>query len=118
VSVKLQGFPAVLFIADGQGKFVIGLGQPSIQGALSPSSTLSTSPTYSAASSTLGGGIEPSLIVEFPTLLGFLEGIGLTQSPGLSSVVPYLKSLGTLSAGAVTKSGVEHFRLVLGLANG
>jgi hypothetical protein len=117
-SVKLQGFPAVIFIASGQGKFVIGLGQPSVQGALSPSSTLSTSPSYAAASSALGGGIEPSLIVEFPTLLGFLEGIGLTNSPGISNLVPYLKSLGTLTAGSVSHSGVQRFRLVLGLAAG
>jgi hypothetical protein len=118
VSVKLQGFPAVIFIASGQGKFVLGLGQASVQGALSPSSTLSTAPSYSAASSALGGGIEPSLIVEFPTLLGFLEGIGLTQSPGISSFVPYLKSLGTLTAGSVNHSGAQQFRLVLGLAGG
>jgi len=116
VSVKLQGFPAVLFIADGQGKFVLGLGQQSVRGAMSPSSTLSGSSSYAAATSTLGGGIEPSLIVEFSTLLGFLEGIGLTQSPGVSNLVPYIKSLGTLTAGAVSRSGVQHFRLVLGLA--
>jgi hypothetical protein len=116
VSVKLQGFPAVIFIADGQGKFVLGLGQASVQGALSPSSTLASSSAYSTATSTLGNGIEPSLIVEFPTLLGFLEGVGLTQSPGVSNLVPYLKSLGTLTAGATSQSGVEHFRLVLGLA--
>jgi hypothetical protein len=116
VSVKLQGFPAVIFVADGQGKFVLGLGQASVQGALSPSSTLATSPSYSTAASTLGNGIEPSLIVEFPTLLGFLEGVGLTQSPGVSNLVPYLKSLGTLTAGATSQGGVEHFRIVLGLA--
>jgi hypothetical protein len=121
VSVKLQGFPAVIFIADGQGangqaKFVLGLGQQSVQGALAPSSTLSTSPAYSSATSTLGNGIEPSLIVEFPTLLGFLEGVGLTQSPGVSNLVPYFKSLGTLTAGATSQGGVEHFRVVLGLA--
>ncbi|HXC46411.1 MAG TPA: DUF3352 domain-containing protein [Solirubrobacteraceae bacterium] len=115
VSIKLQGFPAVLYIADGQGKFVLGLGEPSVQGALSPSSTLSTSPTYASATSALGGGIEPSLIVEFPTLLGFLEGIGLAQSQGISSLVPYLKSLGTLSAGATSQGGVQRFRAVLGL---
>jgi hypothetical protein len=118
VSVKLEGFPAVIFIADGQGKFVLGLGQASVQGALSPSSTLATSPSYATATSTLGNGIEPSLIVEFPTLLGFLEGVGLNQSPGVSNLVPYLKSLGTLTAGAVSQSGVERFRLVLGLATG
>ncbi len=116
VSVKLQGFPAVIFIADGQGKFVLGLGQQSVQGALNPPSTLSASPAYSSASSTLGGGIEPSLIVEFPTLLGFLEGVGLAQSPGVSNLVPYFKSLGTLTAGAASEGGVEHFRVVLGLS--
>jgi hypothetical protein len=116
MSVRLTGFPAVIFIADGQGKFVLGLGQQSVQGALAPSSTLSSSPAYANATSTLGGGIEPSLIVEFPTMLGFLEGLGLTQSPSLSNIVPYLKSLGTLTAGATGQGGVEHFRLVLGLA--
>jgi hypothetical protein len=121
VSVKLQGFPAVIFIANGQGtngqaKFVLGLAQQSVQGALAPSSTLSTSPAYSSATSALGGGIEPSLIVEFPTMLGFLEGLGLTQSPGISNLVPYFKSLGTLTAGASSQGGVQHFRVVLGLA--
>lgn len=118
VSVKLQGFPAVIYIASGQNKFILGLGEPSVKGALSPSSTLSSTASYSAASSALGGGIEPSLIVEFPTLLGFLEGIGLTDSPGISNLVPYLKSLGTLTAGSVNHSGAQRFRLVLGLAAG
>jgi hypothetical protein len=116
VSVDLQGFPAAIFIADGQGKFVLGLGETSVQGALAPSSTLSTTPAYASASSALGGGIEPSVIVEFPTLLGFLEGVGLTQSPGVSNLLPYFKSLGTLTAGATSQGGVQHFRIVLGLA--
>ncbi len=116
ISVKLQGFPAVIFVADGGGKFILGLGQQSVQGALTPSSTLSTSPAYATATSTLGGGIEPSLIVEFPTLLGFLEGVGLAQSESLAKILPYFKSLGTLTAGATSQSGVQHFRLVLGLA--
>jgi len=121
MSVRLQGFPAAIFIADGTGasgqaKFVLGLGQQSIEGALSPSATLSTSAAYSNATATLGGGIEPSLIVEFPTLLGFLEGIGLTQSPSVSGLVPYLKSLGTLTAGATGGGGTQRYKVVLGLA--
>jgi hypothetical protein len=121
MSVKLPGFPAVIFIADGtstsgQSKFVLGLGQQSIEGALSPSATLSTSAAYTSATATLGGGIEPSLIVEFPTLLGFLEGIGLTQSPSVSGLVPYLKSLGTLTAGATGSDGTQRYKVVLGLA--
>jgi hypothetical protein len=115
-SVKLQGFPAVIFVADGAGKFVLGLGQQSIEGALSPSATLSTSPAYANATATLGGGIEPSLLVEFPTLLGFLEGIGLAQSPSVSGLVPYLRSLGTLTAGASASGPTQRFKAVLGLA--
>ncbi len=115
MNVMLTGFPATISIADGRGKFVVGLGPMSVQGALSPSSTLSTAPSYSSASSTLAG-TEPSIIVEFPAMLGFLEGVGLTQSQGLSSLLPYLKSLSTLTAGTSTQSGAEHFRLVLGLA--
>ncbi len=115
-TVKLSGFPAVIFIADGAGKFVLGLGQQSVEAALSPSATLSTSAAYSNAAATLGTGIEPSLIVEFPTMLGFLEGLGLTQSTSLSSIVPYLKSLGTLTGGASANGGAQRYKLVLGLA--
>ncbi|HEX3692783.1 MAG TPA: DUF3352 domain-containing protein [Solirubrobacteraceae bacterium] len=125
LSVKLTGFPAEIFIADGAGKFVLGLGQQSVEAAISPSATLSTSSAYSSAAasladrrsrrSSIGGGIEPSLIVEFPTMLGFLEGLGLTQSPSLASIVPYLKSLGTLTAGASGNGGVQRYKVVLGL---
>jgi hypothetical protein len=115
VTVKLTGFPAVLFIADGQNKMVIGLGQASVEGALSPTSTLSSSPSYQAAQQVLGG-LEPSLILEWPALVGFLEGIGLTQSPPLSSAVSYLRSLGTLTAGSSSTGAITHFRAVLGLS--
>jgi Protein of unknown function (DUF3352) len=118
VSVKLQGFPAVIYVADGNSKLIVGLGQTSIAGALSPSKTLSGSASYSAAASALGQGIEPSLIVEFPTLVGFLEGIGLAQSPSLANLMPTLKSLGTLTAGSASGPGVQRFKLVLGLAAG
>lgn len=115
-SVKLTGFPAVIFIADGGGKFVLGLGQQSVEAAISPSATLSTSGAYSATTAALGQWFEPSLIVEFPTMLGFLEGVGLTQSPTLSPIVPYLKSLGTLRGGANGTLGVTRYKILLGLA--
>jgi hypothetical protein len=117
MSVRLTGFPAVLYVASGSKKFVIGLGEASVLGALNPSSTLSSSSSYASASSTLGGGIKPSLIVEFPALLAFLEGVGLSQSTTVSSFVPYFKTLGVLTAGASTQGDTQHFRLVLGLSS-
>jgi hypothetical protein len=121
VAVHLSGLPVELDIADGRGsagntKFVIGLGEQSVEAALNPSGTLSGSTSYASASATLGEGIKPSVLVEFPTLLGLLEGVGLSEDPTIAPLVPYLRALGTLSGGGKSLGGgIERFRLVLGL---
>lgn len=122
IIARLPGFPALLCVADGQGagghEFVIGLGTASVQGALRPSSTLGGSSSYTSASTTLGQGVKPSVIVEFPALLAMLEALGAAQNPQLAEAVPYLKSLGTLAAGSATSQGASHVRAVLTLAGG
>jgi hypothetical protein len=121
VAARLSGLPVVLDIAagtdaSGHPKFVIGLGEQSIEAALRPSSTMSGSAPYSAAGAALGEGIQPSVIIDFPTLLGLLEGVGLSEDPSVAPFVPYLRSLSTLSGGSRTLgNGIERFRLVLGL---
>jgi hypothetical protein len=121
ISARLNGLPVELDIADGRGadgqtKFVIGLGEASVQDALHPSSTLSSAASSSVAASTLGEGTRPSLTVDFPPLLSLLEGVGLSEDPSISKVVPYLRSLTTLAGGGKSLGGgVERFRLVLGL---
>jgi hypothetical protein len=121
ISARLSGLPVVLYIvnatdAAGKTKFVIGVGEASVQAALNPSSTLSGAAAYGTASAALDGA-HPSVIVDFPTLLGLLEGVGLSEDPTIAPFVPYLRSLTTLSGGAsaVGGGGVERFRLVLGL---
>jgi hypothetical protein len=120
ISARLSGLPVVLYIANGtdaagKTKFVIGVGEASVQAALNPSSTLSGAAAYGTASAALDGA-RPSVIVDFPTLLGLLEGVGLSEDPTIAPFVPYLRSLTTLSGGASTVGdGVERFRLVLGL---
>jgi hypothetical protein len=123
-AVHLSGLPVELDIADGRDsagktKFVIGLGEQSVEAALKPSGTLSGATSYASASSALGEGIQPSVLVEFPTLLGLLEGVGLSEDPTIAPFVPYLRSLGTLSGGGKSLGGgIERFRLVLGLQAG
>jgi Protein of unknown function (DUF3352) len=124
VEAKLTGLPVTLVIADGRGadghtKFVMGLGESSIQDALSPSSTMASASSYSAAQSALGEGIQPSITVDFATLLSLLEGVGLSEDPSVSKFVPYLRSSTTLSGGGKSLGGgVERLRLVLGLQPG
>jgi Protein of unknown function (DUF3352) len=121
ISARVSGLPVELDIANGtsaggQTKFVIGLGEASVQEALKPSSTLLTAASTSTAAGTLGEGIHPSVIVEFAPLLTLLEGVGLTEDPSISHALPYLRSLSTLVGGGKSLgSGIERFRLVAGL---
>jgi len=121
VGARLSGLPVVLDIANGrdsagQTKFVLGFGEASVEFALSPPSTLSDAAPRTAAAAALGEGIQPSLIVDFPTLLGLFEGLGLTEDPTISRFVPYLRAATTLAGGGHELGGeVQRFRLVLGL---
>jgi hypothetical protein len=121
VSARLPGLPLALVIASGrassgQACFVLGHGEPSVTAALSPSSLLASAPSFSAATAALGEGAQPSVILEVPTLLSLLEGVGLTEDPSISGFVPYLRSLTTVAGGAHRLDAtVERFRLVVGL---
>jgi Protein of unknown function (DUF3352) len=121
VGAKLPGLPVVLDIAaghasDGHAKFVLGLGEGSVTAALDPSSALSGSASYSAASSALGEGIKPSILFDVPTFLSLLEAVGLLEDPTISKFVPYLRTLTTLDGGGRALAGTaQRFRLVAGL---
>jgi hypothetical protein len=121
IGARITGLPVVLDIAAGrdaagQAKFVLGVGEASVRAALDPPSTLSAAAPRSAAGASLGEGIQPSLIVDFPTLVGLLEGVGLIEAPSISKFVPYLRSLTTLAGGGhELTGGVQRLRLVVGL---
>jgi hypothetical protein len=121
VTVRMAGLPVALVIANGrsasgQTKFVLGIGESSIGVALNPSGAMASAPALGEAASALGEGAQPSIIVQVPTLLSLLEGIGLSEDPTISSFVPYLRSVTTIAGGAHRlNASVERFRLVLGL---
>lgn len=124
ISARVNGLPVELDIANGVGtggktKFVIGLGEASVQDALKPSSTLLSAASTSTAAGTLGEGIRPSAIVEFAPLLSLLEGVGLSEDPSISHVLPYLRSLSTIVGGGKSLGGgIQRYRLVAGLQSG
>ena len=122
VAARLSGLPIVLDIAAGrdaagQAKFVMGLGESSVTAALNPSSTLAGSTSSQAGAAALGEAIKPSLIVDFPTLLGLLEAAGLSADPSISKFVPVIHSLNTLYGGGKSVgASVQRLRLALSLA--
>jgi len=121
IAVRLSGLPVVLYIAagpdsSGSAKFVLGVGEASVQAALRPPSTLGASAPHTTAAASLGEGIQPSLIVDFPTFLSLVEAVGLIEDPSIAKFVPYLRSATTLVGGGhELNSEVQRFRLVLGL---
>jgi hypothetical protein len=124
VGVALTGLPVVLDIADGRDstghtKFVLGFGEASVEAALHPTSVMAQGAApRTAAATALGEGIQPSMVLDFPTVLTLLEGIGLTEDPTISKFVPYLRAVSTLAGGGRELGGeVQRFRLVLGLAH-
>jgi Protein of unknown function (DUF3352) len=117
VTVKLPSFPLTLTMAYGRGKFVVGVGTASVQEALSPQSTLAGTPNYTTATSALGQGIQPSALVEFHTLSGLLESLGLNQAPSLAGFASAITPLSNLAVGGGESlpGGVTRARVVLGL---
>jgi hypothetical protein len=120
-TARLKGLPVALVIAEGRGaggqsKFVIGVGEPSVPAALNPPSTLASAQSTSAAASALGEGAQPSVMLEVPTLLGLLEGVGLSEDPTISPFVPYLRSITTVAGGPHRiDPAIERFKLIAGL---
>jgi hypothetical protein len=120
LSAHLGGLPLTVNIADGRDangetKFVIGLGEASVAAALAPSRTLSAS-SYGGAGAALGEGIQPALLVQVPTLLSLLESAGLGEDPTIAPIVPYLRLLSTVAGGSRSLGdGIERFRVVLQL---
>jgi Protein of unknown function (DUF3352) len=117
VTIKLPSFPLTLTLAAGQGKFVVGLGSSSVQEALNPQTTLAGSSSYSAAASALGQGLQPSALIEFHTLSGLIESLGLSQAPGVSGFASAIAPLGTVTAGGgeSLSGAVKRARVVIGL---
>jgi hypothetical protein len=121
VAARVNGLPLMLDIASGvdssgHAKFVLGLGEASVTAALSPASALAGAPSTAAAASALGEGMHPNLIADVPTLLSLLEGVGLTEDPTLSKVLPYLRSVTTIAGGTRgLGAGVQRARVVLAL---
>ncbi len=120
IAVRVSGLPLAVYIANGRDaagrtKFVLGLGEASVTAALDPPSTLAGSEAASSAAASLGGAA-PSLLAEVPTLVGLLEGVGLSESPGISKVIPYLRAITTVvGGGQQLGEGVERAQIHVGL---
>jgi len=116
VAVPLHGLPINVDIVHVPGKVVIGLGDSSVDAALHPSSTLGSSSIGQAAQRTLGAGVQPSLLVDFPTLTSVIDAVGgLTSGSLLGTLPAFTSRLSDVVAGTVGSGSTRTVRVVLTL---
>ncbi len=111
-----KGTPVEIDVEQANGKVVIGLGQGSVQNALSPSSKLSDSDTFKTATANLGDGVSPSFYLDFQPIARFVSTAAASSpDPRLQLVQPYLDRLDYLVAGAGTTGDRVESQIVLGV---
>jgi Protein of unknown function (DUF3352) len=98
--------PVAIDVVDGGGKFVIGLGDASVNQALHPAGRFADSAAYRTAAATLGAGVRPVFVLDFGGALTLLDGLGLSNNPSVAKVLPYLRALSMLAVG-VGHSGTQ-----------
>ena len=121
---RLEQLPIALVIAAGrdslgQAKFVLGLGEASVTTVLQRSTTLGGVAAAASAAAALGEGIKPSALLQVPTLLSLLEGVGLTEDATLAPLLPYLRAISSVYAGSRDLGGgAQRLRVVVELREG
>jgi hypothetical protein len=112
-TIREPSLPYTFDVAAGGGRIVIALGTTSLNDALASSGRLSASSSYSTATSLLGSGIQPDLIVDLPAIVALLKSLGVASSASTASALPYVERLGTIALGSGTTSGERHVRIVI-----
>jgi hypothetical protein len=116
MSITPARVPLAIDVVDGGGKFVIGLGDASVNQALHPTGRFGDSAAFRAAAAALGGGARPVFVLDFGGALTLLDGLGLNNSnASFAKALPYLRALSTFAIG-VGHSGTQTLvRVALGL---
>jgi hypothetical protein len=113
-TVTVPSLGRTIDVAASGGLIVIALGSQSLADALSSSARLSGAADYASATSLLGSGIQPAVILDFPQLLSFVDSFGVASNPSAQTLLSYLKRFGVLAVGTGQVNGTEHERIGLG----
>ena len=115
-SLSLAGTPIPLDFVQRDGKVVVGLGSDSVDQVFSPSSTLSGSDAFKAATGALGGDYSPVSFIDFVPLFALVDSFPQTAGdPSYQAAKPYLDHLDYLILGAKPEGNRASVRAVLGL---
>ena len=103
-ALRFPPLPFAFYVAGSGERVSIGLNPKAMSDVAGPKNKLGDAPAFDSATNTLGDGIRPSVLIDFPTVVQLLEGIGLGNNPDYKKAKPYLDAIGVISAGG-TRDG-------------
>ncbi|HWV85691.1 MAG TPA: DUF3352 domain-containing protein [Capillimicrobium sp.] len=112
--VQSPSLPFPVIVASGGDKFVVGLGAPAVEAALSPQSTLADNDAYKAAAGQLEG-VQPGLFVDISAISAFVKGLGLDSDPSGAEALKYVDRFGAVIAGSGRDGNNARAQLVITL---
>jgi hypothetical protein len=112
-TIKVRNLPFTFDVAAGGGRVVVALGTTSLNDALASSGRLSASSGYTTATSLLGSGIQPDVIIDLPGIVALLKNLGAASGAAAAKALPYVERLGTVALGSGTADGERHVRVVV-----
>jgi hypothetical protein len=114
-AIRLNGLPFPFVIAAGGNHFSLGLNPQAMSDMLHPSSKLSDSPQYAAATKALGSGIRPVFLLDTPTVVNLAEAFGASNSASFQKIQKYLDALGPIAVGIQHDGDTTKFALAVAL---
>jgi hypothetical protein len=114
--IAIRDTPIQIPVVVRDDRLVAGLGEASVEQALSPDETLGGSEAFSTVMDDLGDDFDPALFVDFEPIVTLVESTGeVASDPDYAEVKPYLDALDFLAGGVRTDGDRTTFRLVLGV---
>lgn len=113
--IRFPGLPVAFFVAGSGERLSIGVNPDALEAVADPTSKLADAKSFDAAAKTLGSGIRPSVLIDFPRVVQLLEGLGVGNDSSYRQAKPYLEAIGVISAGAARDGETSKARVAVGL---
>lgn len=116
-ALRLPGLslPIPFYLASSPERVSFGVNPDALTAVAKPAGTLGASPRYRAAAAILGGGLRPAFLLDLPTVLNLVEGLGAGGASGYTKIKPYLDAFGVLAAGSRRDGDVTKATLAVAL---
>ncbi|MBX5442997.1 MAG: DUF3352 domain-containing protein [Solirubrobacteraceae bacterium] len=113
--IQTAQLPFPIIVAAAGDRFVVGLGAPAVEAALSPQTTLGDTEAYKTAAGQLEDGVTPGLFVDLSAIGAFAKGLGLDGDAQGAQALQYLDRFGAIIAGSQDEGGTQRSQLVVTL---